>query len=484
MQTALSQTIRPELKLTGLQILTQRFLTLPLPQLQEELEGELSQNPDLERLDPETSDTDDIGSEPTTSVTRSSSVTASEDKWPGEPETGFEEFEAPAPERSRFGLENLGSAGTSLAEHLLSQLRISAPEALRTAGEAIIWSLDDHGYLRATVTEIAVLGDVSVATAEQALVLVQSFDPTGVAARDLRECLLLQLRTDPKADPVAVEIVDHHFDELARNRQDHLGRLLDLPMSRIRAALDAIRRLDPRPGRAFGTLTARVVRPDAAVEKIAGEYVVTLSDDGLPVLAVTRAYRHIWRRLSPGERRFVSERRQAARWIIEAIEQRRRTLQSVIETVVRLQRRFFDHGVAYIRPLVLRQVAEEIAVHESTVSRATSGKYLDTPHGVFPLKYFFQPGIHSEQDGPVATVAVKDALRAIIGTEDTAHPLSDLALASALRARGLPIARRTVAKYRDELGIPPCHRRRTGPREHRRTDSQNDQIGAHLTAVR
>src|SRR5262249_42968326 len=160
--------------------------------------------------------------------------------------------------------------------------------------------------------------------------------------------------------------------ELARNREDHLARLLDLPIARIGTALEAIRRLDPKPGRAFGTTTALVVKPDASVEMIAGEYVVTLSDDGLPVLGVARAYRHLWGRLSPMERRFVSERRQAARWIVEAIEQRRRTLRAVIEAIVRLQGDFFDHGPACIRPLVLRQVAEEISVHESTVSRATS----------------------------------------------------------------------------------------------------------------
>jgi RNA polymerase sigma-54 factor len=203
------------------------------------------------------------------------------------------------------------------------------------------------------------------------------------------------------------------------------------------------------------------VRPEITVEKIDGEYVVTLNDHGLPVLGLARAYRGLRQRLSAEERQFLSERRQAARWFIEAIGRRRQTLRRVVETVVRLQRDFFDHGPARLRPLILRQVAEEISMHESTVSRATSSKYVDTPQGVFPLKYFFQPGVSYSTGGLVATATVKTYLQALVSAEDGSYPLSDSALASALRQRGCEVARRTVAKYRGELAIPPGHQRKT-----------------------
>jgi len=201
------------------------------------------------------------------------------------------------------------------------------------------------------------------------------------------------------------------------------------------------------------------VVPEVTVEKIRGEYVVILKDEGLPVLRVAPAYRGLHAHLSAEERRFVAERRQAARWFVEAIERRRQTIRRVVEAVVRVQRDFFDHGPGHLRPLALREVAEEIAMHESTVSRAISSKYVNTPHGVFPLRHFFQPGVAAATGGLVATVAVKAYLRSLIAGEDGRQPLSDLALAAALRQRGFVLARRTVAKYRSELAIPPCHRR-------------------------
>jgi len=204
---------------------------------------------------------------------------------------------------------------------------------------------------------------------------------------------------------------------------------------------------------------ARHPEQQVTVEKIDGEYVVILNDQGLPGLRVARGYRGLHAHLSAEERRFVAQRRLAARWFVEAIERRRQTIRRVVETVVRVQRDFFERGPGHLRPLALREVAEEIALHESTVSRAISSKYVNTPHGVFPLRHFFQPGVPAATGGLVATLAVKAYLRALIEGEDGGHPLSDLALAAALRQRGFVLARRTVAKYRSELAIPPCYRR-------------------------
>jgi RNA polymerase sigma-54 factor len=199
--------------------------------------------------------------------------------------------------------------------------------------------------------------------------------------------------------------------------------------------------------------------PEVTIERFGDGYVVTLKDQGLPGLRLARGYRGLHAHLSAEERRFVAERRQAARWFVEAIERRRQTIRRVVETVVRVQRDFFDRGPGHLRPLGLRDVAEEIAMHESTVSRAISSKYVETPHGVLPLKHFFQPGVPAATGGLVTTTAVKAHLRALIEAEDDRHPLSDLALTDALRRHGFVLARRTVAKYRGELAIPPCHRR-------------------------
>lgn len=234
-----------------------------------------------------------------------------------------------------------------------------------------------------------------------------------MAARNLRECLVLQLRTDPARDPLAIQIIEHHCEALGRGRYEYMARALRAPLPRILAAAEQTRRLGPKPGRTFGG-----AEPRSEV--------------------------------------------QAARWFIEAIERRQQTIRRVVETLVRVQRDFFDHGPGRLRPLVLREVADEIAMHESTVSRAISAKYIETPHGVFPLKHFFQPGVPALTGGLVATLAVKAYLRGLIAGEDGRQPLSDLALAEALRRRGFVLARRTVAKYRNELSIPPCHRRVVG----------------------
>ena len=453
MTPTLSLVMRPELRLNALQIQTIRLLAQPLAQLEDEIEDALEDNEFLERLDTLASSTE---------APRPEAPAADEGPNPHDLDLAppWERTPVSSEEREPFPLENFPGAAPSLAEHLREQLRHAAcDEAVRTAGEAIIGNLDDNGYLRAELAEIAAATGASAATVARALALVQGFEPTGVSARDLRECLVLQLRADPAADPLAIALVEHHCEALARRRYEQLARALHAPLSRIIAAAERIRQLDPKPGRAFGGVDARPVVPEVTVEKVQGEYVVILNDQGLPALRVARVYRGLQAQLSAEERRFVAERRQAARWFVEAIERRRQTIRRVVETVVRVQRDFFDQGPGHLRPLSLREVAEEIAMHESTVSRAISAKYVETPHGVFPLRHFFQPGVAAAAGGLVATLSVKAALRALIQGEDGRHPLSDLALAAALRQQGFVLARRTVAKYRSELAIPPGHLR-------------------------
>src|SRR5262245_1251008 len=462
MSMSLKLGIRPEMQLSARQIVTLRLLAEPLAQLEAEIDDALEDNEFLLRADASPSSQDDLQDSRPAPESRSEAASGdSEVETPGVDEMPYRERTPVSTEaREPLSVENFPSEGPSLADHLLAQLGLAVrDESVRVAGEAIIWHLDEIGYLRADLAELARGARVSLYTAERALAFVQTFDPSGVAARDLKECLRLQLLSEATPDPIALAVVAHHCAELAHRRYEHIARALGVPVERIVAAADKIRRLDPKPGRAFGASDARTVKPEIVVERIDGEYRVTLADHGLPTLRVARAYRGARERLSAEERRFATERRRAAQWFVEAIEQRRHTLLSVVETVVKLQRDFFDDRRAAVRPLSLRRISEVLGVHESTISRAISGKYVDTPHGVFPLKHFFPPGVRDADGGLVATAAVKAALRRLIDEEDRRRPMSDLALAVALQRLGFPVARRTVAKYRDDCAIPPRHRR-------------------------
>jgi RNA polymerase sigma-54 factor len=463
----LKLTTRPELRLIGLQILNAQILEYSEQKLEEELEDALADNPLLERLDAPTtlsqSRTEGEGGE------MALSEAGSMLDWPGghgSPGLDWPEERTPVSmeERDPLPLENFASVGTSLSDHLMAQLGVeTSDEQMRIVAEAIIGNLDDNGRLDATLDEISAQTGAALPFVSQALALVQTFDPMGVAARDLREQLLLQLRADPDGDPLAIEIVDSHLRFLVPPRYQCLAKALRQPVARIEEALAAIRALDPKPCRRFGTADARPVRPDLTVDKVGEEYTVTVNDRGLPTLRIARGPIPSSKWSGLRDRRLIPERRRAAHGLLEAIEQRRRTLQWVGESLVRFQRGFFDHGPSHLCPLTLRQVADDISMHESTISRATNGKYMDTPRGLVPLKYFFQQGIPSADGDLIATRAIKEALEALVASEDRGRPHSDAGLAAALRGRGFPVARRTVAKYREELGIGTSHHRKAAP---------------------
>jgi len=464
MKLTLIPSLRTEMRLHPLQVMSLYLLGQPLAQLEEEIEAALDENyPFLERVDTPAPVAGEGRAEPPVGAEQSPVGPAPEEVDPRELDVWRRDERTPVSTevRETLSAENFSTAEISLADHLLPQLCLVARnDLIRLVGEAIIGNLDDNGYLRADLAEVADATGASLAIVEHALELVQTFDPAGVAARTLSECLSLQLRAQPELDPIALAIVEHHCEALAHARYEHLARAMSVPVSRILMATDRIRRLDPKPGRRFGAIDVRPVKREIIVEQIDGDWSVRLDDQGLPLLRVARPFHARGEAVSPEERRFMAERRQAARWFIEAIEHRRHTLRSVVETIVRFQRDFFDRGPAHLRPLILRQVAEEVAIHESTVSRAISGKYVETPHGVFALKYFFPRGVPAPSGGQVTTSAVKRELRALIDAENRERPLSDCALGLALRERGFPVARRTVAKYRDECRIPTCHQRK------------------------
>ena len=369
-------------------------------------------------------------------------------------------------EETRF--ENFVGTPTSLADHLDEQIRMIVVEPdVRAAAEEIIGNLDDDGYLRATIEEIGERRRLPVPVVEQALTLVQGFEPIGVAARDLRECLLIQLRSPTRAqpaNPLAVEILDRHFEALQRCKYAEIARTLKVEQDQVIEAVHEIATLEPKPGRQFAPVETRYVVPDVLVKKVDDDYAIILNEDGMPRLRINSYYRSV---IGQGDeaRRYVEDRLRSAVWLIKSIQQRQKTLYKVTHSIVQFQRAFLDKGLPYLRPLSLRDVAEDIHMHESTVSRVTTSKFVETPQGVLPLKFFFHSGIAKTQGDEVSSVSVKKMIEDLVAKEETVKPMSDQDITRALRQEGLTIARRTVAKYREELGILPSHQRRLAVRK-------------------
>ncbi|HEX6212859.1 MAG TPA: RNA polymerase factor sigma-54 [Methylomirabilota bacterium] len=368
-------------------------------------------------------------------------------------------------EREELPFENIVRSVNSLTDHLDEQLRFTVEDPLvRRIGNEIIGNLDEDGYLRAELSEIAERCETTVDQVEKVLLLVQAFDPPGVAARSIQECLLIQLKVDPNPDPVSIEIVEEHFDELSRRRYPDIARALKLPLDRVMESVEEIMGLEPKPGRRFGGADSRYIVPDVVVHKMGSEYVVVLNEDGIPRLRVNALYRSLLRNSGDEARAYVEQKLRSAVWLIKSVDQRQRTLRKVTQSIVKFQRDFLDKGLPCLRPLSLRDVGEDIGMHESTISRVTTNKYVETPQGLFELKFFFHSGIASGDGEMVSSVSVKKMIQDLLANEDPAKPLSDQEVAQILKGRGLTIARRTVAKYREELGILPSHQRRLAPK--------------------
>ena len=371
-------------------------------------------------------------------------------------------------DREDLPFENVVRTQVSLADHLEEQLRFVAEDAaVRRIGAEIIGNLDEDGYLRAELEEIAQRCNATAEEVTRVLELVQGFDPPGVAARSIQECLLLQLKRDPLPDPVSVEIIETYFDDLSRRRYQDIARAMKLPVDRIMESVEEIMGLEPKPGRRFGGNDSRYIVPDVFVYKLGNDYTIVLNEDGIPRLRVNSLYRSLLRGAGSGDeaKQYVEQKLRSALWLIKSVDQRQRTLRKVTQSIVKFQREFLDRGLPHLRPLSLRDVGEDIGMHESTISRVTTNKYVETPQGLFELKFFFHSGIASGDGEMVSSVSVKKMIQDILAAEDPAKPQSDQEVAQALQKRGLTIARRTVAKYREELGILPSHQRRLTPRK-------------------
>jgi RNA polymerase sigma-54 factor len=327
----------------------------------------------------------------------------------------------------------------------------------------LIGNLNEDGLLQAGLEEIAAKSGLSLEEAEGVLSKVQAFDPPGVAARDLRECLLIQARQFYAEDVMVRKIIEDHLPQLAKKNYQALAKDLGVPLEEVGRAARLIAELDPKPGRYYSDETIPYITPDVYVYKIGDEYVVVLNEDGLPKLRINPYYRDILRerpQAAGGAKEYINDKIRSALWLIKSIHQRQRTVYRVTKSIVKFQREFLDKGVAFLKPMVLKDVALDVEMHESTISRVTSNKYVHTPQGIFELKYFFNSSINTARGENIASESVKEKIRQILSKEDPQKPYSDQELVEILKKQDILIARRTVTKYREMLGVLPSTRRK------------------------
>jgi len=387
-----------------------------------------------------------------------------EDYFQDSSDLGFNRLEK-RKEQPAFSYESFLTRAPTLTEHLMFQLKLSTGCGQeRVIGEYLIGNMDENGYLQVSLQEVADRLKVDISEAARLLTVIQGFDPPGIGARNLKECLLIQVGHLGINNKILPVLIEECLDDLARGKLNKIARDLNMPVREVQQAADILKTLEPKPGRNFSNANdVRYIVPDIVLEKVEGEYIILVNDVFAPRLTVNKTYRSVLtgeNNDDPQTRRFVEGKLNAAVWLIRSIEQRRLTLYKVARCLVDLQRDFLDSGVKYLKPLNLKNVAELVELHESTVSRAVSNKYMQTPQGVIEMKYFFSTGLHNTAGAATSTESIKKLLQEIVAGEDPGNPLNDQKITETLRQKGIKISRRTVAKYRDELGIPAVAKRR------------------------
>ena len=444
-----------------------KLLQMPTQELQQVLRQEILQNPLLEEVDEIEENIEDEAPVEEEAAGEKDEQAAKDEQqdWDDYFETAFGMggTQAEIEEREDF-LERVPVAKPSFSEILMSQLRLATEdEKVLEVGEYIIGNLDDSGYLVCPLEDISRTCSVSIEKVESVLKIIQTFDPSGIGARDLREGLLIQLEVKGLSDSMAAKIVAEHFEEFKQKKYLDISKKLKISIKEVQAQAGVIGTLNPKPGLDIISEGPKYVIPDLIVERVGDKFVVFLNDRNVPRLRISQSYKSELRsnhEISDETRNFIQGRLKNAKWLIQTIEQRRRTMIKVMESIVEAQMDFFEKGAAYLRPLTLQQVAGKIGMHESTVSRVTTNKYVQTPRGVFELKYFFSSALSTESGGEVSAKSAKLRIKEIISKEDTKKPMSDQKIADLLRKDGLIIARRTVAKYREQLGILPARHRK------------------------
>jgi len=369
-------------------------------------------------------------------------------------------------DKEEYTFESFISRPPTLGEHLTFQLQLANVDAKGLdIGEYIIGNIDHNGYLQVSPEDMAEHLQVSLTEVLDILKLIQTFDPPGVGARTLQECLMLQVQQKGLRDELLEQVIKRYLMDVGKGKYSQLAQVLGVSVQEIQRVADIIKTLDPKPGRNFFSPNDnRYIIPDVVLEKVNEEYVILVNDTtSMPRLAINPAYRAVLGEENSHDaktKRYVESKLNAAAWLIRSIEQRRLTLYKVANCLVELQRDFLDHGIKYLKPLNLRKVAEMVGLHESTVSRATSNKYIQTPQGVFEMKFFFSSGLGSASGNMVSAQSIKKMLQELIESEDPSQPINDQRISEIFAERGIKISRRTVAKYRDELGIPPIRKRK------------------------
>jgi RNA polymerase sigma-54 factor len=459
-----------------------RLLQLSTVELNQELERFLAENPLLERADPVTSEEAAAstgppnGSEPESSAASESAAAESREGEPtfaDDASFGEEHSATPGSRRDdddREDFTQFAAAVPTLWEHLSQQIALTGLTPRdKLIAEFVIGHLDEDGYLKQELDELresalAAMSDVEIEELQIALRHVQNLEPTGVGARDVAECLELQLKSLPADTPhraAAIELVSRHLDVLAARDFNRLKRLLGVTEEELREVRALVLTLDPKPGRAFGTGDVRYVVPDVVVRKLGGRWTASLNRDAMPRLRINKMYADILQASRENGGKHLAGQLQEARWLIKNVQQRFDTILRVTQSIVDRQKNFFEHGEVAMRPLVLREIAEAVGLHESTISRVTTQKYMLTPRGIFELKYFFGSHVSTDTGGACSATAIRALIKQLVAAEDGRKPLSDHRISDILAQQGIQVARRTVAKYREAMHIQPANLRKS-----------------------
>lgn len=363
-----------------------------------------------------------------------------------------------------FSYDRFLTSDTTLADHLLMQLEfVSMKPNCKEVARYLIEALDENGYLTSSVEEVASIFGIDAEKVVRVLKIIQGFEPQGIGARNLKECLQIQMMQLGENSPKICEIIQNHLEDLASNRLSTIAKAVGLTILEVQEISDIIKHLEPKPGRQYGSVNDnRYIVPDVNVEKMDGEYIITVNDSTAPRLNISYYYQKMLKEAEKDSNisKFLSSRLNSAVWLIKSIEQRRQTIHNVVQAVVRYQVEFFEYGSKHLKTLTLKQIAEEVGIHESTVSRSINGKYMQTPRGVFEIKYFFTSGVAGSDGLGIASESIKTFIREIVEKEDPKSPLSDQAIVLMLKKRGIDISRRTIAKYRDEMSLPSSSKRK------------------------
>jgi RNA polymerase sigma-54 factor len=471
--------LRQQLKLTQQLIMTPqlqmaiKLLQLSRLELMDTIQTELEENPALEEV-PESISAEQSADQTEAATTESSEVkeVTIEDKIQEDIDwiNYLDEYNTPgrvhyeSEDRDTPRFESFIASHESLNDHLLWQFLMTKPEQEEERiVSLIIGNLNKDGYLDASVEEIAHTSGSPPEKIEEILSIIQSFDPIGVGARDLSECLLIQAKFLGLDDTIVIDIITNHLSDLEKKNYKAVCKALKKSMDEVVSAINVIKSLEPKPGRKFSDETPQYINPDIYVYKLENEFVIMLNDDGMPKLRVNSFYKSSISRgknISGEAEDYIHDKMRSAAWLIKSIHQRQKTIYRVMESILAFQREFFDKGIAYLKPMVLRDVAQDIQMHESTISRVTTNKYAFTPQGIFELKYFFNSSIRRSQGGSIASASVQDKIRQIIAGEDQKKPYSDDKIAQILKEDHINIARRTVAKYREMLKVLPSNKRK------------------------